>query len=219
MGESRMSANDEQKECGRILSDYATDMTTPNPIDTAIALASAGFGTEAGVIISCIFSSGPKIHPLPRGYTTMAIYKFRPKNEDDERIGGDASGDEILVVLGTDITRSLPPGKASTATAYCYRLRYASFGKLSHVYPCTYEEYKKYSDIAFEEYNKELKKYYSMMQGGAQGSIQQAVTDQQTAQAAPPRRAGLRRRRAEVEERTAEEEAPEDEDEVNEDEQ
>jgi hypothetical protein len=205
MGESGMSANDEQKECGRILSDYATDMTTPNPIDTAIALANAGFGTEAGVILSCIFSSGPKVHPLPRGFTTVAIYKFRPKSEDDERIGGEVSNDEILVVFGVDITRSPQPGVAPTAVAYCYRLRYASFGKLSHVYPCTNEELNNY-------YNKAL----SMMQGGTQGSAQQAVAAQQTA---PLRRAGLRRRRAEVEERTAEEEAPEDEDEVNEDEQ
>jgi hypothetical protein len=214
-----MSANDEQKECGRILSDYATDMVAPNPIDTAIALANAGFGTEAGVILSCVFSSGPKIHLLPRGFTTVAVYKFKLKNEGDEGVIDDMSNDEILAVLGTDITRPPPPGTAPTVTAYCYRLRYASFGKISHVYPCTYEELKKYGDIAFEKFNEELRKYYnttpSMMQGGAQGSAQQAVTAQQTA---PPRRAGLRRRRAEeVEERTEEEEEPEEE--VSKDEQ
>jgi len=213
-----MSANDEQKECGRILSDYATDMTAPNPIDTAIALANAGFGTEAGVIISCVFSSGLKVHPLPRGYTAVAVYKFKPKNEDDEGIGDEVSNDDILVVLGTDITRPPPPGKAPTVVAYCYRLRYASFGKISHMYPCTYEELRKYSDIAFEKFNEELRKYYnttpSVMQGGAQGSAQQSVTDQQTA---PPRRSGLRRRRAEEEEMTEEVEEPEEE--VSKDEQ
>jgi hypothetical protein len=202
-----MSASDEQKECSRILSDYASDMVAPNPIDTAKALADAGFGTEAGVILSCIFSSGPKIHPLPRGYTTVAIYKFKLKNEGDEGVIDDMSNDEILIVFGTDITRPPPPGTAPTVTAYCYRLRYASFGKISHVYPCTNEELKKYYDMAL-----------SMMQGGAQGSAQQAVTAQQTA---PPRRSGLRRRRAVVEERAEEEEEPEEEEkeEVNEDEQ
>jgi len=203
-----MSASDEQKECGRILSDYATDMTTPNPIDTAIALANAGFGTEAGVILSCIFSSGPKVHPLPQGFTTVAIYKFRPKDEGDEGFGGDVSSDEILVVFGTDITRPPPPNKAPTAVAYCYRIRYASFGRIGHVYPCTNEELKKYYDMA-----------RNMMQGGAQGSAQQAITVQQTA---PPRRAGLRRRRAEeeeAEERAEEVEEPEEEEEVKEDEQ
>jgi len=208
MRESRMSASDDQKECGRILSDYASDMVAPNPIDTAIALANAGFGTEAGVIISCVFSSGPKIHPLPRGFTTVAIYKFKPKNEEDEEIGGEVSSDEILMVFGVDVTRPLSPGVAPTAVAYCYRLRYASFGRISHVYPCTNEELSKYYNMAL-----------NMMQGGAQGSAQQAVTVQQTA---PPRRSGLRRRRAEeVEERTEEEETEEEEekDEVNEDEQ
>jgi len=203
-----MSASDDQKECGRILSDYASDMVAPNPIDTAIALANAGFGTEAGVIISCVFSSGPKIHPLPRGFTTVAIYKFKPKNEEDEEIGGEVSSDEILMVFGVDVTRPLSPGVAPTAVAYCYRLRYASFGRISHVYPCTNEELSKYYNMAL-----------NMMQGGAQGSAQQAVTVQQTA---PPRRSGLRRRRAEeVEERTEEEETEEEEekDEVNEDEQ
>jgi len=186
-----MSASDEQKECGRILSDYASDMVAPNPIDTAIALANAGFGTEAGVILSCVFSSGPKIHPLPRGFTTVAIYKFKLKNEGDEGVIDDMSNDEILVIFGTDITRPPPPGTAPTVTAYCYRLRYASFGKIGHVYPCTNEELKKYYDMAL-----------SMMQGGTQGSAQQAVTAQQTT---PPRRSGLRRRRAEeVEERTEE---------------
>jgi len=213
-----MSASDEQKECGRILSDYASDMVAPNPIDTAIALANAGFGTEAGVILSCVFSSGPKIHPLPWGFTTVAVYKFKLKNEGDEGVIDDMSNDEILVVLGTDITRPPPPGTAPTVTAYCYRLRYASFGKISHVYPCTYEELKKYSDIAFEKFNEELRKYYnttpSVMQGGAQGSAQQSVTDQQTA---PPRRSGLRRRRAEEEEMTEEVEEPEEE--VSKDEQ
>lgn len=202
-----MSASDEQKECGRILSDYATDMTAPNPIDTAIALANAGFGTEAGVILSCIFSSGPKVHPLPRGYTVVAVYRFRPKNEGDEGIGDEVSGDDILVVFGVDITRPPPPGAAPTTTAYCYRLRYASFGRISHVYPCTVEELKKYYEMAL-----------NLMQGGAQGSAQQTVTAQQTA---PPRRSGLRRRRAEeVEERAEGEEEPEEEEEgVNEDEQ
>ena len=201
-----MSASDEQKECARILSDYATDMVAPTPIDTAIDLANAGFGTEAGVILSCIFSSGPKIHPLPRGYTTVAIYKFDLKNEGDKGVIEDMSNDEILVIFGTDITRPPPPGTAPTVTAYCYRLRYASFGKISHVYPCTNEELKKYYDKAL-----------SMMQGGTQGSAQQAVTAQQTP---PPRRSGLRRRRAEeVEERTEEEEEPEEEEGVNEDEQ
>jgi len=216
-----MSASDEQKECARILADYASDMVAPNPIDTAIALANAGFGTEAGVILSCVFSSGPKIHPLPWGYTTVAIYNFELKNEGDEGFGDRVLNDEILVVLGTDITRPPPPGKAPTVTAYCYRLRYASFGKISHVYPCTYEELKKYSDMAFEKFNEELKKYYdmalNMMQGRTQGSAQQSVTAQQTT---PPRRSGLRRRRAEeVEERTEEEEEPEEEEGVNEDEQ
>jgi len=201
-----MSASDEQKECGHVLSDYASDMVAPNPIDTAIALANAGFGTEAGVILSCVFSSGPKIHPLPRGYTTVAVYKFKLKNEGDEGVIDDMSSDEILVIFGTDITRPPPPGTAPTVTAYCYRLRYASFGKISHVYPCTNEELKKYYDMAL-----------SMMQGGTQGSAQQAVTAQQTP---PPRRSGLRRRRAEeVEERTEEEEEPEEEEGVNEDEQ
>jgi len=213
-----MSASDEQKECGRILSDYATDMTAPNPIDTAIALANAGFGTEAGVILSCIFSSGLKVHPLPRGFTTMAIYKFKPKNKDDEGVIDEVSNDDILVVLGTDITRPPPPGKAPTVAAYCYRLRYASFGKISHMYPCTYEELKKYSDEAFEQFNNALNKYYntalSMTQGGAQGSARQD-TDQQSA---PPRRSGSRRRRAEEEEMTEEAEEPEDEEGVNEDE-
>jgi len=202
-----MSASDEQKECGRILSDYATDMTAPNPIDTAIALANAGFGTEAGVILSCVFSSGPKVHPLPRGFTAVAIYKFRPNDKDDEGIGGEASNDEILIVFGTDITRPPPPGVAPTAVAYCYRLRYAAFGRIGHVYPCTNEELNKYYNMA-----------RSMMQGGTQGSAQQAVATQQTA---PLRRAGLRRRRAEEEKRTVEEEEPEEEEkeEVNEDEQ
>ena len=201
-----MSASDEQKECGRILSDYASDMVAPNPIDTAVYLANAGFGTEAGVILSCVFSSGPKIHPLPRGFTTVAVYKFKLKNEGDEGVIDDMSNDEILVIFGTDITRPPPPGTAPTVTAYCYRLRYASFGKISHVYPCTNEELKKYYDMAL-----------SMMQGGTQGSAQQAVTAQQTT---PPRRSGLRRRRAEeVEERTEEEEEPEEEEGVNEDEQ
>ena len=204
-----MSASDEQKECGRILSDYASDMTTPNPIDTAIALANAGFGTEAGVILSCIFSSGPKVHPLPRGFTTVAIYKFRPKSEEDEGIGGDVSGDEILVVFGVDLTRPPQPGVAPTAVAYCYRLRYASFGRISHVYPCTNEELSKYYNMAL-----------NVMQGGAQGSAQQAVAVQQ---AAPSRRGGLRRRRAEEEEVNEEEEEEEpeeaEEEEVNEDEQ
>jgi hypothetical protein len=202
-----MSASDDQKECGRILSDYASDMVAPNPIDTAIALANAGFGTEAGVILSCVFSSGPKIHPLPRGFTTVAIYKFRPESEEDEEIGGEVSSDEILMVFGVDVTRPPSPGVAPTAVAYCYRLRYASFGRISHVYPCTNEELNKYYNMAL-----------SAMQGGAQGSAQQAVTVQQTA---PPRRSGLRRRRAEeVEEKTEEEETEEEEkDEVNEDEQ
>jgi len=201
-----MSASDEQKECGRILADYASDMVAPNPIDTAIALANAGFGTEAGVILSCVFSSGPKIHPLPRGFTTVAVYKFKLKNEGDEGVIDDMSNDEILVIFGTDITRPPPPGTAPTVTAYCYRLRYASFGKISHVYPCTNEELKKYYDMAL-----------SVMQGGTQGSAQQAVTAQQTT---PPRRSGLRRRRAEeVEERTEEEEEPEEEEGVNENEQ
>jgi len=202
-----MSASDEQKECGRILSDYASDMTTPNPIDTAIALANAGFGTEAGVILSCIFSSGPKVHPLPRGFTTVAIYKFRPKSEEDEGFGGEVSGDEILVVFGVDLTRPPQPGVAPTAVAYCYRLRYASFGRISHVYPCTNEELSKYYNMAL-----------NMTQGGAQGSAQQAVAAQQ---AAPSRRGGLRRRRAEEEEVNEEEEEPEgnEEEEVNEDEQ
>ena len=201
-----MSASDEQKECGRILSDYASDMVAPNPIDTAVYLANAGFGTEAGVILSCVFSSGPKIHPLPRGFTTVAVYKFKLKSEGDEGVIDDMSSDEILVIFGTDITRPPPPGTAPTVTAYCYRLRYASFGKISHVYPCTNEELKKYYDMAL-----------SMMQGGTQGSAQQAVTAQQTT---PPRRSGLRRRRAEeVEERTEEEEEPEEEEGVNEDEQ
>jgi len=201
-----MSASDEQKECGRILSDYATDMVAPNPIDTAVYLANAGFGTEAGVILSCVFSSGPKIHPLPRGFTTVAVYKFELKSEGDKGVIDDMSNDEILVIFGTDITRPPPPGTAPTVTAYCYRLRYASFGKIGHVYPCSNEELKKYYDMAL-----------SMMQGGAQGSAQQAVTAQQTT---PPRRSGLRRRRAEeVEERTEEEEEPEEEEGVNEDEQ
>jgi len=201
-----MSASDEQKECGRILADYATDMTAPNPIDTAIALANAGFGTEAGVILSCIFSSGPKVHPLPRGFTTVAIYKFSPKSEEDEGIGGDVSGDEILVVFGVDITRPPQPGVTPTAVAYCYRLRYASFGRISHVYPCTNEELSKYYSMAL-----------SMMQGGTQGSAQQAVAAQQTA---PPRRSGLRHRRAGEEGMREEEpEVPEEEEEVNEDEQ
>jgi len=181
-------------------------MVAPNPIDTAVYLANAGFGTEAGVILSCVFSSGPKIHPLPRGFTTVAIYKFKLKNEGDEGVIDDMSNDEILVIFGTDITRPPPPGTAPTVTAYCYRLRYASFGKIGHVYPCTNEELKKYYDMAL-----------SMMQGGTQGSAQQAVTAQQTT---PPRRSGLRRRRAEeVEERTEEEEEPEEEEGVNEDEQ
>jgi len=206
MRESEMSASDEQKECGRILADYASDMVAPNPIDTAITLANAGFGTEAGVILSCIFSSGPRIHPLPRGFTTVAVYKFKLKSEGDEGVIDDMSNDEILVIFGTDITRPPPPGMAPTVTAYCYRLKYASFGKISHVYPCTNEELKKYYDMAL-----------SMMQGGTQGSAQQAVTAQQTT---PPRRSGLRRRRAEeVEERTEEEEEPEEEEGVNEDEQ
>ena len=200
-----MSASDEQKECGRILSDYATDMTAPNPIDTAIALANAGFGTEAGVILSCVFSSGPKVHPLPRGFTAVAIYKFRPNDKDDEGIGGEASNDEILIVFGTDITRPPPPGVAPTAVAYCYRLRYAAFGRIGHVYPCTNEELNKYYNMA-----------RSMMKGSTQGPAQQAVATQQTA---PLRRAGLRRRRAEEEKRTVEEEEPEEEEEVNEDEQ
>jgi len=194
-----MSASDEQKECGRILSDYASDMVAPNPIDTAIALASAGFGTEAGVILSCVFSSGPRVHPLPRGFTTVAIYKFDLRNKGDEGVIDDMSNDEILIVFGTDITRPPPPGTAPTVTAYCYRLRYASFGKISHVYPCTNEELKKYYDMAL-----------SMMQGGTQGSAQQAVTAQQTT---TPRRLGLRRRRAEEEEETEEKEG------VSEDEQ
>jgi hypothetical protein len=150
----------------------------------------------------------------------MDIYKFKPKNKDDEGVIDEVSNDDILVVLGTDITRPPPPGNAPTIAAYCYRLRYASFGKISHMYPCTYEELKKYSDIAFEEFNKKLNKYYntalSMMQGGAQGSAQQADTVQQSA---PPRRSGSRRRRAEEEEMTEEVEEPEDEEGVNEDEQ
>jgi len=207
MRESEMSASDEQKECGRILADYASDMVAPNPIDTAITLANAGFGTEAGVILSCIFSSGPRIHPLPRGFTTVAVYKFKLKSEGDEGVIDDMSNDEILVIFGTDITRPPPPGMAPTVTAYCYRLKYASFGKISHVYPCTNEELKKYYDMT-----------PSVMQGGTQGSAQQAVTAQQTT---PPRRSGLRRRRAEeVEERVEEEpEEEEEEEEENEDEQ
>mgnify|MGYP001772694627 CR=1 FL=1 len=150
----------------------------------------------------------------------MAIYKFKPKNKDDEGVIDEASNDDILVVLGTDITRPPPPGKAPTIAAYCYRLRYASFGKISHVYPCAYEELKKYSDIAYEKFNEELKKYYnmslSMTQGGAQGSAQQDAVQQ----SAPPRRAGSRRRRADdVEEMTEEVEEPEEEEGVNEGEQ
>jgi len=197
-----MSANDEQKECGRILADYASDMIAPNPIDTAVTLANAGFGTEAGVILSCIFSTGPRIHPLPRGFTAVAIYKFDLKNESDDGVIDDVSNDVILLVFGVDVTRPPPPGKKPTATAYCYRLRYASFGKISHVYPCT---------------NEELKKYYDMALSGTQSETQESV--QQTP---PPRRLGLRRRRAEeLEEREKEEEpeGEEEEEEENEDEQ
>jgi len=136
----------------------------------------------------------------------VAVYKFDLKSEGDKGVIDDMSNDEILVIFGTDITRPPPPGTAPTVTAYCYRLRYASFGKIGHVYPCSNEELKKYYDMAL-----------SMMQGGAQGSAQQAVTAQQTT---PPRRSGLRRRRAEeVEERTEEEEEPEEEEGVNENEQ
>jgi len=195
-----MSANDEQKECGRILADYASDMIAPNPIDTAVTLANAGFGTEAGVILSCIFSTGPRIHPLPRGFTAVAIYKFDLRNESDDGVIDDVSNDVILLVFGVDVTRPPPPGKKPTATAYCYRLRYASFGKISHVYPCT---------------NEELKKYYDMALSGTQSETQESA--QQTP---PPRRLGLRRRRAEeIEERVKEEEEPEEEEEENEDEQ
>jgi hypothetical protein len=197
-----MSANDEQKECGRILADYASDMIAPNPIDTAVTLANAGFGTEAGVILSCIFSTGPRIHPLPRGFTAVAIYKFDLRNESDDGVIDDVSNDVILLVFGVDVTRPPPPGKKPTATAYCYRLRYASFGKISHVYPCT---------------NEELKKYYDMALSGTQSETQESV--QQTP---PPRRLGLRRRRAEeLEEREKEEEpeGEEEEEEENEDEQ
>jgi len=197
-----MSANDEQKECGRILADYASDMIAPNPIDTAATLANAGFGTEAGVILSCIFSTGPRIHPLPRGFTAVAIYKFDLRNESDDGVIDDVSNDVILLVFGVDVTRPPPPGKKPTATAYCYRLRYASFGKISHVYPCT---------------NEELKKYYDMALSGTQSETQESV--QQTP---PPRRLGLRRRRAEeLEEREKEEEpeGEEEEEEENEDEQ
>jgi len=195
-----MSANDEQKECGRILADYASDMIAPNPIDTAATLANAGFGTEAGVILSCIFSTGPRIHPLPRGFTAVAIYKFDLRNESDDGVIDDVSNDVILLVFGVDVTRPPPPGKKPTATAYCYRLRYASFGKISHVYPCT---------------NEELKKYYDMALSGTQSETQESA--QQTP---PPRRLGLRRRRAEeLEERVKEEEEPEEEEEEEEDEQ
>jgi len=197
-----MSANDEQKECGRILADYASDMIAPNPIDTAVTLANAGFGTEAGVILSCIFSTGPRIHPLPRGFTAVAIYKFDLRNESDDGVIDDVSNDVILLVFGVDVTRPPPPGKKPTATAYCYRLRYASFGKISHVYPCT---------------NEELKKYYDMALSGTQSETQESA--QQTP---PPRRLGLRRRRAEeLEEREKEEEpeGEEEEEEENEDEQ
>jgi len=196
-----MSANDEQKECGRILADYASDMIAPNPIDTAVTLANAGFGTEAGVILSCIFSTGPRIHPLPWGFTAVAIYKFDLKNESDDGVIDNVSNDVILLVFGVDVTRPPPPGKTPTATAYCYRLRYASFGKISHVYPCTNEELKKYYDMAL-----------SGTQGGTQGSAQQTP---------PPRRLGLRRRRAEeLEERVKEEpEEEEEEEEENENEQ
>jgi len=194
-----MSANDEQKECGRILADYASDMIAPNPIDTAVTLANAGFGTEAGVILSCIFSTGPRIHPLPRGFTAVAIYKFDLKNESDDGVIDDVSNDVILLVFGVDVTRPPPPGKKPTATAYCYRLRYASFGKISHVYPCT---------------NEELKKYYDMALSGTQSETQESA--QQTP---PPRRLGLRRRRAEEIEERVKEEEPEEEEEENEDEQ
>ena len=174
-------------------------MIAPNPIDTAATLANAGFGTEAGVILSCIFSTGPRIHPLPRGFTAVAIYKFDLRNESDDGVIDDVSNDVILLVFGVDVTRPPPPGKKPTATAYCYRLRYASFGKISHVYPCT---------------NEELKKYYDMALSGTQSETQESA--QQTP---PPRRLGLRRRRAEEIEERVKEEEPEEEEEENEDEQ
>jgi hypothetical protein len=187
-----MSANDEQKECGRILADYATDMVTPNPLDTVEMLANAGFGTEAGAILSCIFSSGPKIHPLPRGYTVVEVLRFK-EGEDDKNLLNEPSGDEILIITGVDITSSSP---TKFKLAYCYRIRYASFGKISHIYPCTKDE---------------LEKYVEKAKARAQES-QQAPPPQQVA---PPRRAGLRRRM--IEEEVAEE--PEEEEEVNENEQ
>ena len=196
-------SSDSQTGCDRILSDYATDISSRDPIETVRALASAGFESEASAILSCLFSSGPKVHPLPRGYTAVAVHIFNPSKENEDGFG-DSSDDRILLIFGVDITQ---PGQA---LSYCYRLRYAAFGKIGHIYPCTNEEHKKYYDMAV-----------SMMQGGAQGPAQQPVAQPSQQQKTPARRAGSRLRRARVEEEVSEpeEEMPEPEEEVSEDEQ
>ena len=194
-------SSDNQTGCDRILSDYATDVSSRDPIETVRALASAGFGSEASAILSCLFSSGPKVHPLPRGYTAVAVHIFNPSKENEDGFGG-SSDDRILLIFGVDITQ--PNG---SALSYCYRLRYAAFGKIGHIYPCTNEEHKKYYDMAV-----------SMMQGGAQGPAQQPVAQPSQQQRTPARRAGSRLRRARVEEEMPEPEESEPEEEVSEDE-
>jgi len=175
-GESEMGDED-QKDCVHILADYATDIISKDPLESVQILANAGFGTEAGVILSCLASSGPKIHLLPYGYTAVAVYKFNMKNSDiDKR---DIT-DTILIVFGVDITK--PPSER-TPFGFCYKFRYTSLGlgKIGHIYPCSKEE---------------LDIYFAKAQAEAQGVTQQST---------PAKHTGSRQRKVKEEEPEEEE--------------
>jgi len=148
--------DEDQKDCVHILADYATDIISKDPLESVQILANAGFGTEAGVILSCLASSGPKIYLLPYGYTAVAVYKFNMKDSDIDKRD---IKDTILIVFGVDVTK--PPSERAPF-GFCYRFRYAPLlGKISHIYPCSKEE---------------LDIYFAKAQAEAQGVTQQQST-------------------------------------------